>query len=110
MSISPAIAEHLRALGNGFSLPAVQALYAPLLAGQPTAGVLRQTDLAYGTHPRHQLDVCWCFARQGFVTVLPKTAWRPTAAGPAGPRTWRRCWPGCSATPQAMAAMPGAWC
>ena len=46
MSISPAIAEHLRALGNGFSLPAVQALYAPLLAGQPTAGVLRQPDLA----------------------------------------------------------------
>ena len=52
----------------------------------------------------------WYFARQGFVTVLPKTAWRPTAAGPAGPRTWRRCWPGCSATQQAMAAMPGAWC
>jgi acetyl esterase/lipase len=52
-----AIAERLRVLGNGFNLPEVQSLYAPLLAAQPTDGVRVQADLRYGEHARHVLDV-----------------------------------------------------
>lgn len=51
------VAARLRALGPGFNLPEVQALYAPLLAQQPREGVLLQADLAYGPHPRQRLDV-----------------------------------------------------
>lgn len=51
------IAERLRQLGPGADLPAVQALYAPLLAAQPRDGVRLQTDIAYGPHARHRLDV-----------------------------------------------------
>lgn len=51
------IAERLRELGTGFNLPEVQALYAPLLAQQPREGVVCETDLVYGPHARHRLDV-----------------------------------------------------
>jgi acetyl esterase/lipase len=51
------LAQQLRALGPGATLPQVQALYAPLLAAQPTAGVQVHTDLRYGEHPRQVLDV-----------------------------------------------------
>lgn len=50
-------ALQLRALGAGFNLPQVQALYAPLLATQPTEGVQVHPDLRYGPHARHTLDV-----------------------------------------------------
>ena len=43
-------------MGSGFCLPAAQALYGPLLQRQPCQGVTRQTDLAYGPHPRQRLD------------------------------------------------------
>jgi acetyl esterase len=51
------LAEQLRALGSGFSLPQVQALYAPLLRAQQRSGVQVRTDQAYGPHERHRLDV-----------------------------------------------------
>jgi acetyl esterase len=51
------LAAQLRALAHGFNLPAVQALYAPLLAAQPRDGVQRLTDQAYGAHERQRLDV-----------------------------------------------------
>ncbi len=51
------LAAQLRALGPGFDLPRVQALYAPLLAQQPHAGVQHLADEVYGPHERHRLDV-----------------------------------------------------
>jgi len=51
-----AIAGRLRALGTGFNLAEVQALYAPLLADQLHVGQL-QADLVYGPHERHRLDL-----------------------------------------------------
>jgi acetyl esterase len=57
MSVPADIAQALMAMGSGFNLPEVQALYAPLLAGQPTAGVALLADQAYGEHPRQRLDV-----------------------------------------------------
>lgn len=53
--MAPDFAEQLRAAGN--DLPAVAALYAPLLAAQDRSGVVRHADLPYGDHPRHRLDV-----------------------------------------------------
>ena len=52
-----ATAARLRALGSGFNLPEVQALYAPLLAAQPREGVRLLADQAYGPHARHRADV-----------------------------------------------------
>lgn len=52
-----ALADRLRQLGNGFNLPEVQALYAPLLAAQPREGVVVEADLAYGPQERHRADV-----------------------------------------------------
>lgn len=57
MSLPATIAARLRELGNGFNLAESQALYAPLLASQPTEGVLRHADQRYGPHARHLLDV-----------------------------------------------------
>ncbi|MEY2891339.1 MAG: hypothetical protein RJA98_1247 [Pseudomonadota bacterium] len=57
MSLQAGMADALRALGSGFNLPEVAALYAPLLAAQPREGVQLQADLAYGSHPRQRLDV-----------------------------------------------------
>ncbi len=51
------LALRLRALGAGFNLPQVQALYAPLLATQPKDGVQVYQDQRYGAHQRHTLDV-----------------------------------------------------
>ncbi len=51
------IAERLRQIGTGFDLPAVQALYEPLLAAQPRDGVTLLADLPYGDQTRHRLDV-----------------------------------------------------
>lgn len=68
MTVPAEIAERLRALGRGFNLPEVQALYAPLLAAQPTAGVHLRADLRYGDHPRHALDV---YAPEGASSRAP---------------------------------------
>lgn len=56
-TVPDTIAAQLRALGTGFNLPQVQALYAPLLAAQLREGVHCMTDLPYGPHERHRLDV-----------------------------------------------------
>jgi acetyl esterase len=55
--VPDAMAEQLRALGTGFNLPQVQALYAPLLAQQIRDGVEVRTDLPYGSQDRQRLDV-----------------------------------------------------
>jgi acetyl esterase len=57
MSELTAIHQQLADLGNGFNLPQVQALYAPLLAAQPTDGVQRHDNLPYGDNERQVLDV-----------------------------------------------------
>lgn len=56
MTAMPAsMAARLREMGN--DLPAVAALYAPLLAAQDRSAVSRRSDLVYGPHARHRLDV-----------------------------------------------------
>ena len=45
MPIDDTLAQALRALGTGFNLAEGRALYAPLLAGQPTAAAQRQPAL-----------------------------------------------------------------
>lgn len=50
------LAAALRALGDGIEPAATAALYAPLQAREPYAGVTVQRDLAYGDDPRHRLD------------------------------------------------------
>lgn len=56
-AIPDPIAERLRQIGPSFDLPAVQALYQPLLAHQPRDGVTLHADLPYDTHARQVLDV-----------------------------------------------------
>ncbi|MCC7099453.1 MAG: alpha/beta hydrolase [Rubrivivax sp.] len=51
------IVARLREWGCDAALPAVQALFEPLLAQQPRAGVSLHADLAYGPDERHRLDV-----------------------------------------------------
>jgi acetyl esterase len=51
------LAVQLRALGPGFNLPQVRAMYAPLLAQQSHDGVRCLADEGYGPHERHRLDV-----------------------------------------------------
>lgn len=55
MSMSDELAQRLREVGN--DLPAVAALYEPLLADQDRSGVRCHVDLIYGDHARHRLDV-----------------------------------------------------
>lgn len=69
-TVPEAIAERLRQIGTGFDLPAVQALYAPLLARQPRDGVTLHADQRYGAHARHRLDVYVPEALQGRLPVL----------------------------------------
>ena len=58
MSAMPdSLAERLRQIGTGFDMPAVQALYQPLLAAQAREGVTLHADLPYGDHARHRLDL-----------------------------------------------------
>jgi acetyl esterase/lipase len=57
VSAQPALAQALHALGSTASLAEVAALYQPLLAAQPRAGVDVQLDQAYGAHARQRLDV-----------------------------------------------------
>jgi triacylglycerol lipase len=52
----PEIAAQIRALGSVVSVPAVNKLYEPLLARQPTANTTRTSDIAYGPDERHKLD------------------------------------------------------
>jgi acetyl esterase/lipase len=49
--------DRLRDIGPTGDLRAVEALYAPLLAQQPLAGVRCERDLVYGPHERHRVDV-----------------------------------------------------
>lgn len=57
MSVPDTLAARLREIGASLDLPAVQALYQPLLSAQPHEGVQRHLDLRYGAHERHLLDV-----------------------------------------------------
>lgn len=50
-----ALWARLREAGN--DMPAVAALYAPVLQPLADAGVTRHADVAYGPHERHRLDV-----------------------------------------------------
>ena len=56
-AMPPALIDALAALGPTATPPGVMALYDPWLAEQPRNGLRRLTDLAYGGHPRHRLDV-----------------------------------------------------
>ncbi|MFG6432300.1 alpha/beta hydrolase [Roseateles sp. LYH14W] len=56
-TVPDSIAARLAELGAGFNLPEVQALYEPLLARQPTDGVLKLDSQRYGAHARQVLDV-----------------------------------------------------
>ena len=64
------IARRLREIGPGFDLPAVQALYEPLLAAQPRDGVTLHADQTYGPHERHRLDIYQPAAAPGLQPVL----------------------------------------
>ncbi|NQD58277.1 alpha/beta hydrolase [Pseudomonas sp. CM25] len=55
MGMTDTLAGRLREVGN--DLPAVAALYEPLLAEQDRSGVRCHVDLIYGEHARHRLDV-----------------------------------------------------
>ncbi|MCQ4330835.1 alpha/beta hydrolase [Stutzerimonas stutzeri] len=55
MGMTAELAAQLREAGN--DLPAVAALYEPLLAAQDRSGVRCHVDLIYGDHARHRLDV-----------------------------------------------------
>jgi acetyl esterase/lipase len=70
-TIPVALAERLRQIGPSFDLPAVQALYQPLLAAQPRDGVALHADLAYGDHPRQVLDVYRPTSAKATGTRLP---------------------------------------
>lgn len=52
----PEIAAQIRALGPVVNVPAVNRLYEPLLARQPTSDVTRTNDIAYGPDERQKLD------------------------------------------------------
>jgi len=120
--VSDALAAQLRALGSGFNLPQVQALYEPLLARQPRDGVQCVSDLHYGPHERQRLDVyrpslharpvlvvfhgggfirgdkSQCInigfwgARAGFVTVLASYRLAPDVRWPSGPEDVIAVW------------------
>lgn len=55
--VPPEIAQQLRTIGPVVNPPAVFKLYAPLLAKQPTDGVTRTNDIAYGPDERNKLDL-----------------------------------------------------
>jgi acetyl esterase len=57
MSMDVSMATRLRELGATLDLPAVHALYEPLLAEQPRAGVSLQANAMYGAHSRQRLDI-----------------------------------------------------
>jgi triacylglycerol lipase len=56
--MGPDLADKLRSMGRVIDPPATGALYAPrVLDKEPYAGVTVQRDIAYGSDPRHLLDV-----------------------------------------------------
>lgn len=56
--MAPDVAEQLKALGRVINPPATAALYAArVIDKEPYAGVRVQRDMAYGSDPRHLLDV-----------------------------------------------------
>jgi triacylglycerol lipase len=54
--VPPEIAAKVRAAGQSMD-PSAGALYAPLFAKEPWAGVTVQRDVAYGTDPLQKLDI-----------------------------------------------------
>ena len=55
--VPPAIEQRVRALGPVVDMPSTRAIYEPLLAMQPRAGVRVDRNQAYGPDKRHKLDV-----------------------------------------------------
>jgi acetyl esterase len=55
--VPPAIERRVRALGPVLDMPSARAIYEPLLATQPRAGVRVVRDQVYGADKRHKLDV-----------------------------------------------------
>lgn len=51
------VADRLREIGPSHDIELVRALYEPLLAQQDRSGVVLFSDLAYGAHERHRLDL-----------------------------------------------------
>lgn len=66
----PTLEARIRALGAVLDVRATQELYAPLLAQQSREGVTIERDLAYGTDPRHRLDVYRSTPHTGVQPVL----------------------------------------
>lgn len=69
MSIGPKLAAQLRELGATLDLPAVHALYEPLLALQPRTGVSLHANERYAAHERQCLDI-YAPERQGPHAIL----------------------------------------
>ncbi|MEY2853874.1 MAG: hypothetical protein RL030_1006 [Pseudomonadota bacterium] len=55
--IPPEFAQRIRDRGAALDMPLTQNLYGPLLSAQRRDGVQVTSNLAYGTDPRHRLDV-----------------------------------------------------
>lgn len=64
------LADALRRLGCGFNLPQTQALYEPLLATLPRDAAVLHTDIPYGPHARHRVDIYQPVAQAGHRPVL----------------------------------------
>jgi len=56
-SVPPEIEQRVRALGPVLDMPFTRAIYDPLLASQPRAGVRIVREQAYGTDRRQKLDI-----------------------------------------------------
>jgi len=57
MTLSIELAREPRALGQAIAPIETAKLYAPVHVNAPTDGVKATIDIAYGSHPRHRLDV-----------------------------------------------------
>jgi acetyl esterase len=95
-SVPDDLAAQLRALGPGFNLPAVQALYAPLLAaqsrdGQPVLIALHGGGFIRGDKSQRANLGFWG-AREGFVTVLANYRLGPESRWPSGPEDVVAIW------------------
>jgi acetyl esterase len=55
--IPPEFAQRIRDRGAALDMPLTQNLYGPLLSAQRRDGVQVSSNIAYGTDPRHRLDI-----------------------------------------------------
>jgi acetyl esterase len=66
-SVPPDIEQQVRERGPVLDMPFTRAIYEPLLAKQPRAGVSVVQDLSYGPDSRHRLDI---YRPNGSMTAL----------------------------------------